>query len=178
MKKIIFLSALFILSCSLFAEHRVQFSLDKDVFSVYAEENAPTFTDGFHLFPLHAEGGSLSYIFEFPSKNRLHWLIGGDVGWNAWGANICGQGGASISLYQSEDANFDLQFLTKFGFLFHLYNQVSVDFIVSHKKNHTFFYGLGLHNSARAIFFSKDAKYKFQKACDQIGFQVFCGYKF
>lgn len=177
MKKTAFLLTLFILSCSLFAEHRIQFSLDKDIFSFYTADNEPAYTDGFHLFPLHAEGGSLSYVFEFPSENRLHWLIGGGAGWNSWGLNIFSQGGALLSLYQSEDVNFELQFLTKLGFLFHFYNQISLDFVVSHKKTKAVFYGLGLHNSARAVSL-KDEKNNSLKAADQIGFQVFCGFKF
>lgn len=178
-KKLVILFAIFVLSSALFAKHRFQFALDKDCYSIFKEEKSPVITAGFYLWPLHGEGGALTYSYEFPSENKFHWLLGGSTGWDSWGFVMTANGGCLINLVDEENFNLDLQILSKFGFIMHLYNQLSLDCIISHKDDKAFFYGAGFHNTLRMVIFqSASPQTSSYKQAEQIGFQLFCGFSF
>ena len=87
--------------------------------------------------------------------------------------------GCLINLVDTENFNLDLQFLAKFGFITHLYNQFSLDCIISHKDDKAFFYGTGIHNTFRMVRFTNASpEVSSYKLAEQIGFQLFCGFVF
>lgn len=180
MKKIfVTLFTLFVLLTPLFAEHRFQLAWDKDCYSFLKEEKGPVITAGFYLYPIHGEGGALTYSFEFPSNNNFHCLLGCSTGWDWWGFIMTANAGCLINLVDTENFNLDLQFLAKFGFITHLYNQFSLDCIISHKDDKAFFYGTGIHNTFRMVHFTNASpEVSSYKLAEQIGFQLFCGFVF
>lgn len=177
MKKSIFLIVLLFLSTSVFAEHLIQLSADKNINTTLFETNSPAENFGFSILPIHFESGSLSYCYKFPSQNKFHWMVGGDIGWNNWGPNFCAQGGFSVSLLDSDKFNLDLQFLTKLGLIMYKYGNLSLDVVCSHKKSNTFFYGLGLFGSFRGRFFKREDSKEYNIVVP-VGVHVFCGFKF
>lgn len=178
MKKSLFLTILLFLSTSVFAEHLIQFSVDKDIYTATFESSKPVLNNGIILLPVQFESGSLSYCYKFPSENKFHWLLGGDIGWNNWGPNFCVQGGFSASLFESENFNLDLQFLTKLAFFMYRYGDLSLDVVFSHKKSNTFFYGLGFYSSIRGMSYKTETSEDYYKIIVPVGAHLFCGFKF
>jgi len=178
MKKSIFLIVLFFLSTSVFAEHLIQFSVNKDLNTTIFESVSPVENIGFSFLPIHFESGSLSYCYDFPSANKFHWLVGGDVGWNNWGPNFCVQGGFSASLFESEKFNLDLQFLTKLAFFMYRYAELSLDIVCSHKDTNCFFYGLGFNSSIRGMTYKTETSQDYYKIVVPVGIHIFGGFKF
>lgn len=178
MKKNILLIALLFLSTSIFAEHLIQFSVNKDIYTMTFETSEPVLNEGLTLFPIHFEGGSLSYCYKFPSENKFNWLVGGDIGWNNWGPNFCVQGGFSASVLESDNFNLDLQFLTKLALFMYKYGDLSLDVVCSHKKLNTFFYGVGINSSVRGTSYKTESLENNYKIIVPVGVHIFCGYKF
>lgn len=183
MKKIIITTIAFVVGLlPLSAQISVKLEMNNTLFEVFHMSDNTGFYDP-RNFDESKEELSVSVMYELPSENKLHLLVGGGLGYIIQGAiDATGAFGIDYQLFETANYNWSLHSTAKAGLIlipvYGGYGQISLDFIESNKSGKGFLWGAGLHSRTLYIPYINYAAEKDSKFFFDQGLRLFAGYKF
>jgi len=164
------------------AQVSVKLDMNNTFFEVYHKSHYTEFIS-IKDFDENKEEVSVSVMYELPSENELHFLLGGGLGYFIKGAmDATGAFGIDYQLFETRKYSWSLQSTAKIGLIvmpeYSGYEQFSVDLVESSKARKGFFWGIGLLSNILYIPYENDAGDKDPRVFWDQGIRMSFGYKF